>query len=107
MKLIILFYLNFLFKLQVDCEKLLKQKDSKWEEKEAHHTAQIGVLTENIRTLKEDLTSEQKRRESLEQKLDEISGTKLGRNECSISCLHRFIIYLYKQIQINFIILNP
>ncbi|CAL1292517.1 unnamed protein product [Larinioides sclopetarius] len=60
-----------------DFEKLVKQKDSEWEEKEAHHTARIGVLTENIRTLKEDLTSEQRRRESLEQKLDEISGTKL------------------------------
>ncbi|GFT95975.1 early endosome antigen 1 [Nephila pilipes] len=60
-----------------ESDKLLKQKDAEWEEKEAHHTARIGVLTENIRTLKEDLTSEQKRRESLEQKLDEISGTKL------------------------------
>ncbi|GFS33314.1 early endosome antigen 1 [Trichonephila inaurata madagascariensis] len=60
-----------------ESDKLLKQKDAEWEEKEAHHTARIGVLTENIRTLKEDLTSEQRRRESLEQKLDEISGTKL------------------------------
>lgn len=60
-----------------ESDKLLKQKDADWEEKEAHHTARIGVLTENIRTLKEDLTSEQRRRESLEQKLDEISGTKL------------------------------
>ncbi|GFW77837.1 early endosome antigen 1 [Trichonephila clavipes] len=60
-----------------ESDKLLKQKDGEWEEKEAHHTARIGVLTENIRTLKEDLTSEQRRRESLEQKLDEISGTKL------------------------------
>ncbi|GIY41364.1 early endosome antigen 1 [Caerostris darwini] len=58
-------------------ETSLKQKNFECEEKQAHHTAQIGVLTENIRTLKEDLTSEQKRKESLEQKLDEISGTKL------------------------------
>lgn len=60
--------------------KVLKEKDADYEKKEAHHIAQAGVLTENIKTLREDLNSEQKRRETLEQKLDEVCGAKLGKN---------------------------
>ncbi|KFM78396.1 Early endosome antigen 1, partial [Stegodyphus mimosarum] len=60
-----------------ETKKLLQQKEQEWEEKEARHIAQVGILTQNIQTLREDLSTEQKRRETIEIKLDEISGTKL------------------------------
>lgn len=60
-----------------DTKELLRKKEVEWEETKARHVAQMGILTENIQTLREDLASEQKRKENLEEELNEIKGIKL------------------------------
>lgn len=56
----------------------MRQKEIEWEETKARHIAQVGVLAENIQTLREDLSSEQKKRENAEQELEELRGSQLG-----------------------------
>lgn len=54
-----------------------KRSKEEWDKLQSHLEAQIGVLNENANTLREDLRAEQNRKESLEQKVDELSGSKL------------------------------
>nr|XP_042900989.1 early endosome antigen 1 [Parasteatoda tepidariorum]XP_042900990.1 early endosome antigen 1 [Parasteatoda tepidariorum] len=59
-----------------ETKQTLQQRESDIKEKEAQHVAKVDVFTQNIKILREDLSAEQKKRESLEQKYDEICGTK-------------------------------
>lgn len=54
-----------------------KRNKEEWDKLQSHLEAQIGVLTENANTLREDLHAEQSKKEVLEQKVDELSGSKL------------------------------
>lgn len=60
-----------------EMNKEMKKKEMEWSKTKAQHISQVAIFMENVKTLKEDLHSEQTKRESLEQKLDEVCGTKL------------------------------
>ena len=69
--------------LDLQQKHLKEEKESRmliedeWQRKVTHQEAQIAILTENTRTLKEDLEASNKRKDHLETQLDEIGGIKL------------------------------